>query len=518
MIEFACPNCNKAMRVDDKYMGRQGKCSKCGSTVEVPDRSTLIEFMCGGCGHWIRVGEHYAGKQGKCPKCKQPVAVPLQESASDAGASESESDEEATQSGRGLAIVLSSVVTVVVVAIIGLLIWFKPWISEPDMGPIVPSTPQEPVTTGPASQASTQDEVILVPIVPSVPQETASAAPKPPMPKQAEPAPKPVVTPQVSQTKPLQFNPSPGDKRRLRVTMTTQYSMSSPEGGPTQDITGIQSVTVDIEADEVQADGTFPVGVTLGQIQIKTVTQGRTQVQYDSTQASTEDDPAQDIYAPFIGKRFTIRVSRFGEIIDSGMDALFLAAAQARVEAEDEAMRKRLQEKADRVIERTDQGFGSRQARIQVVKRQLEAFPMLGRGEIRSLLGHLLPFLPNQAVQAGTNWSGPLAIRAGTHVEMPVTYTVTSVDEDNCTIEARGERGVDEEPFVYQAGQATVTAQLAGSSQVKLRVNRHTGWLGHKEQKTSLSGQIIQASADAQGAATSIKTRMDITTTVESVE
>jgi hypothetical protein len=143
---------------------------------------------------------------------------------------------------------------------------------------------------------------------------------------------------------------------------------------------------------------------------------------------------------------------------------------------------------------------------------------MLGSGEIRSLLGHLVPFLPGQAVEEGANWSGPLAIRVGTHVELPVTYTVTALDEDTCTIEAQGHRGVDEEPLVYQAGQATISAKLAGSSQVKLTVDRQTGWLRHKEQKTSLRGQIIQGSADAQGPATTIETGMEITTTVETME
>jgi hypothetical protein len=213
-----------------------------------------------------------------------------------------------------------------------------------------------------------------------------------------------------------------------------------------------------------------------------------------------------------------MRISRFGEIIDPGTDELFLAAAQARVEAEDDKTRERHGENAERVIQRMDQGFGSRQARIQVVKRQLEAFPMLGRGEIRSLLGHLVALLPDQEAKNGASWSGPLAIRAGAHVEMPVTYTVTSLDENACTIEAQGQRAMDEEPFVYQAGQATVTAHLAGTAQVKLIVDRHTGWLAQKEQTTSLSGQVIQASADAQGSATSIDTRMDITTTVTLLE
>ena len=95
---------------------------------------------------------------------------------------------------------------------------------------------------------------------------------------------------------------------------------------------------------------------------------------------------------------------------------------------------------------------------------------------------------------------------------------VTALDEDACTIEAQGDRGEQEEPFVYQTGQVTVSNKLAGSARVKLIIDRHTGWLRHKEQKTSLSGQILQSPAGAQGTATAIDTTMEITTTVATVE
>lgn len=53
MIKFACPSCQKSMRVDDNHAGKQGKCPKCGNALVVPDQSTLIEFNCEDCGHTI---------------------------------------------------------------------------------------------------------------------------------------------------------------------------------------------------------------------------------------------------------------------------------------------------------------------------------------------------------------------------------------------------------------------------------------------------------------------------------
>jgi hypothetical protein len=498
MIKFACPSCNKPMRVDDKHVGKQGKCPKCGNAVKVPERSALIEFLCASCGHWIRVAEHCAGKQGKCPTCENPVMVPQQETAeaSESPATDEDLYEEsaAPRKSAGLdrrvVIIVAGVVTVLVVTVIGLVIFFWPSDSGSGAEPVVPRVPHE------AAETESQPQT---PAVDAQPAEQT-------------------VAPEATNASRLQFVPSPGDKRTMRVTTTTRYAMSAQEGGQAQDVTGTQSVTVDLEAMEAQADGTNAVRVTLARIEVKTEMNGITAGIYDSARVPGEDDPVAGIYAPFVGKRFTIGVSSQGEIVDSGLDELFLAAAQGRVEAEDEMMRGRLKERADAAIERTDQRFGSRQARTLDLKKQLEEFPSFGCEQILSLLDQLIAALPAQAVQSGASWNGPIAVRVGTRVEMPATYTVTALDEDACTIDAQGERGTEEEPFVYQTGPTTVTNKLAGSSQVKLVVDRQTGWLRRKEQKTRLSGHIIHSPAGPQGTESAVETTMEITTTVAPVE
>jgi len=485
------------MRVDDKHMGKQGKCPKCGSAVNVPEQSTLIEFLCASCGHWIRVAEHYAGKQGKCPKCKNAVMVPQQAPTEAPGSpdadeklyEESAPAQKSAGLSRGLLIVAAGVLTVVVVGIIGLII-FWPSDSGPNAEPLVPRVQREATETESQPQA---------PAVDAQPTEET-------------------VTPEASNANRLQFAPSPGDKRTMRVTTITHHSMSAPEGEQAQEVRGTQSITVDLEAIETRADGASAVRVTLARIEVKTEMNGITAGTYDSTRVPGEDDPVAGIYASFVGKRFTIGVSGSGEIVDPGLDELFLAAAQDRMEAEDEMMRARLKERADAAIEQTDQRLGSRQARALSLKKQLEEFPSFGSEKILSLLDQLITTLPAQAVQNGASWSDPIAIRVGTRVEMPATYTVTGLDEDACTIDAQGERGTEEEPFVYQSGATTVTNELAGPTQVKLIIARQTGWLQRKEQKTSLSGRMIHSPAGPQGVESALETTMEITTTVAPVE
>lgn len=76
MIRFCCEHCGHKIGVQDEYAGRQGRCSKCGRALVVPQRSVLIDFNCENCGRKISVGPSHAGRKGKCPECGQIVVVP----------------------------------------------------------------------------------------------------------------------------------------------------------------------------------------------------------------------------------------------------------------------------------------------------------------------------------------------------------------------------------------------------------------------------------------------------------
>lgn len=486
MIKFACPNCNKSMRVDDNHAGKTGKCPKCGNMLEVPEQSTLIEFDCESCNHTIKVADSYAGKKGRCPKCKAPILVPSPEApppdpdwAADPDRSEEDYEEEAYEeetSGpdRRLLLIVAGVATVVVIGIaVVLFVQF----SGPDRD-TAPATSQPPQETPPAES-------------PSEPTVTSSQT----------------LASDSGGGFRLQFSPASDAQHVMRLT-THMVTLHEQEGRAVE-MENTQITTFKLETGDAAVQEDIPITITVTQIQSKTETQGLVR-EFDTADPPDEDDTRTEIYTPYVGKPFQVNVSAQGELTEVKLDALYLAVATERVEAEDRRM-------DALAIERTNQRHGSREGRIQTVQEQLEVFPWFGRKEIRRLLGQLIPPLPTQRMTSDTSWDGAVRIQAGMDVNMPATYSVTSLDETACTIEASGERTEDEEPFVYQAGTTTITNDMAGTTTLTWTVDPETGWLQHREQKTQLSGQMMRAGPDQPPRSPSQVT-LEIVTTVELVE
>jgi len=548
VIKFACSKCGKPIRVDDKHAGKKGKCPGCGEVVVVPGTSRAIAFRCAGCGHTIKVPQSYAGKRGKCPKCKEAVVVPapkkkpvaetqaptitcsmcgqaigVPEGAADAFVKcpecgsyldpssgeiasrtdnalptdveedlDDESDETTRESAgldRRLLLILAGVAAVVVVGLIGLIVVLKSRGSSAANRPDAPPTSRRIADTSPA------------------PQPTRPAAPS---------TERPAVS---ASTVRLRFAPTPGTRRTLRVT--TEITTSAQEGGQQQEVTGVESVTLDLETASASADGTVPIRITLAAIQVKSGMAGTTMGEYDS--AKTQDNAAGigAMYAPFIGKDFTMSVSDHGEIIDPGMDELFRAAAEHRVKAEDTKIREGAEftERAEQIIARTDQRFESRENRVLAMKKQLEEFPIFGKKKLSGLLSEFVVALPDEPLHTGDHWSRPITIsQVHEHLEMATTHILTALEDDSFTIESEGQRSLDEAPIIQEMGQFTMSHKLGGDSQTTLTVDRRTGWLLSKEQSTNLSGQVETRIADKPEQDTSSQVSLEITTTVTTVE
>jgi hypothetical protein len=76
MIRFCCEHCAHKISVQDKGVGKKGKCPKCGGVIVVPAESTIIEFYCENCGRKISVLKINADKKAVCPQCNNMFIIP----------------------------------------------------------------------------------------------------------------------------------------------------------------------------------------------------------------------------------------------------------------------------------------------------------------------------------------------------------------------------------------------------------------------------------------------------------
>ena len=76
MVRFCCEHCGGKISVQDKYIGKRGKCPECGAIVVIPTQSTVITFHCQSCDRKINVPKSYAGKEAQCPNCKDRFIIP----------------------------------------------------------------------------------------------------------------------------------------------------------------------------------------------------------------------------------------------------------------------------------------------------------------------------------------------------------------------------------------------------------------------------------------------------------
>ena len=565
MIKFACSSCDQRISVDDKHAGKRGKCPKCGQTLVIPGGSTAIEFPCASCGHRIKVPQRYAGKKGRCPKCRNTVVVPPPQGAPAAApetatiacamcgqavavpqgsggdfvecpgcgsyidptsgdvtspaddALETDTEEElyeetpeTTRESMGIdrrvILILSAVAAIVVVGIVALIVVLKSSGPKPTERAVSQPDPPRVADARPEPQPAPPTPQPIQPEPTQVADTNLQRQPAPQLVKQPS-------TPTAASAVLLRFDPTPGTKRTMRVA--AEFTTSAA-GMQQQDV---ESFTFDLEATQAQADGLVPIAVVLVEIQVESKIAGKTAFEYDSNQPLDSTDQLAMMCAPFVGKRFTINVSPRAEIADAGLDELFRAVAADRLKAEDDATRERVGAMAEQAIQKVDQRFGSRENRLLAMKKQLEELSLLNRDKIHGVLSELAVALPGQALRQGDSWSQPIAVpQVDWRLKVAATYTLTAVEAGVCTIQARGQRRLEEDAFVQETGPMRLRHELGGSSQATLTVDRQTGWLLSKEQKTNLSGRVETSMTGKPDQDTSAPVSLKIATTVTTGE
>ena len=575
MIKFACILCGEKISVQEKLAGKRVKCPKCNNTSVVPAESPRIKFTCKNCGQGIRVLQVHAGKEGKCPKCHEPIIVPpltadpadgsqtvvfvcsicnetikaprgskdrfiecpacgsnvesslgAEPPASDSSIPpiadedeyEEESDlpEEDEGPDRRLILGIGGVAVVVVAGIIVVVMAILPSGSKP----------ADPLGSSSQIEAADSDSGAQ-PIAPNA-RPTGAFTLEPPAESIAskEPAASPVATAGDVPDLNLLLRLKTGQKRSVR--MIKEDKVSQAIMGQQQDIISTKTTELEFEVEGVDPNGVARLKVTY--LTIKEKGQGvAEQMQYDSTTPDVPTDyPFAPMYSAMIGGSFVAKLTSEGIMTGlEGIEEMYMQMAETIVQGEDEAIRKRISERAtegveQRVqssIERTNQVYGSRQKRIEHVRDMLRKNPMIAEGQINEMVSNLIVAYPGRPVDAGDSWRAKKALFSLGTVGLDCTYTLKEKTPAAMVVDVSALINLQDQPVGAAddiLGSTRMT--LNGSYQGTLEIDPSSGWLLRKNAAMRCSGEVTMPPSAQMPQGMTLPVTMESVTTVEPIE
>ncbi len=342
---------------------------------------------------------------------------------------------------------------------------------------------------------------------PAAAKKTPEAAPQKEVQKEAQPGIQ------------LQFRPTPGEKQ----TMQVNSKLSTTHPGPTgQDCTEhITNYTVEVEPTAIADDGTVTVRIgILGILQDShRNSDGLSFWYYDSSKDPHRYNEAEARYSAAIGESFTVLASARGEITELRLDEFFAAVAANRVKYEDGAYRHMPGgRKAEEIIRELNEKYGSPEKRKDGYKKEAAESPFFGPDRLRLLVSNALVPLAREPVKAGADWKGPIMISIEYPTEMAGAYTLKSVENKVCTIEAQAARTPQDKLPEGPARRWMMGSKLGGTYRATLKVDRATGALLSRQAVMNLTGSIFMPGNRSAGPEGDVPVTTVATTTVEIVK
>ncbi len=283
-------------------------------------------------------------------------------------------------------------------------------------------------------------------------------------------------------------------KQKHNFRIVSDDTISHTVMGQKQDIHYSRTTVLSFEVEQVESDSAAWLKITYLAYKEK----GKSavgQMEYDSTKPDVAtDNPMAPTYSAMIGQNFMAKVTSEGKVVEiKGIDEMYRRMAERIVESEDALRKKRLKEKAQRATERANRQYGSREKRIDAVKKMIESNPLLSEEKITEAAGHVIIPLPGRVVVKGDSWQGQRTL-PGIPAKVNCTYVLKETDQAITTVDIRSEFDFVDVPVPSKVGSSGSTkVSIAGSYQGAAQIDRACGWLIRKKVALKASGQTKMA-------------------------
>jgi hypothetical protein len=215
-----------------------------------------------------------------------------------------------------------------------------------------------------------------------------------------------------------------------------------------------------------------------------------------------------------------VKVMPEGKVAEiKGIDDMYRGMAERIVDGEDELARKRLKEKAGRVIEGRDRRYGSHAKRVDAVKKMIKDNPLFAEEKITETVSHVMIPFPERAVGIGDSWQGKMTLLSGVPVKMDCTYTLKERDQAIATVGMSSKIDLHDVPVSAKGGPSGSTKMnMTGSYQGTVQIDRASGWMVRKRVAIKASGHIKMAANKQAPQGMTMPMSIESVVTVEPME
>jgi hypothetical protein len=220
---------------------------------------------------------------------------------------------------------------------------------------------------------------------------------------------------------------------------------------------------------------------------------------YDSTETHDPNDNMANMYSAMIGEKFSLDVTNKGKIVGLDVDKLYLGMAENRIKSEDEIIRNKMKERAQEEIEKINKKYGSRENRIDAIKKQIGQFPVFNKEQIQFVAENILVPFGDAPVGIGDSWQSSMKLLPNLPIKIDGTYSVKDINKTAAILAIHSAIDIknSSNPVEDQnLGQTKIS--LKGSLEGALQINPSSGWLLNKKTTLKIIGEEISPAKDNQ--------------------
>ncbi len=265
------------------------------------------------------------------------------------------------------------------------------------------------------------------------------------------------------------------------MRMTRKMNFSQTDDGQVSKETEEKIVEVVFDVQEVDSQGNILMKVTFEKFKIKKKSSGQT-IDFDSSkQAAGPYNIYVGMHRALIGESFKVKVASNGKIVKfDPFDDIIGKTAEKVIAAENEKLDKS-------AIRKKDKQSGGRAKRIEKTKSFIEMF-FFRKDNIRPMMQSFIQILPSVGVKAGDSWKSGIDIEALQGVRLKLKNTLKKQEKGKLIIDSFYKRTLDNRPIRDKSypGMIFTIIDYRGTVQI----DKSSGWIIHKEVKTSFSAEL----------------------------